>query len=194
MGTIGLGISPIPRTHTRLAGTHACRLHEVGAATITHRLPLIVATLTLALASISRANPTQQDVFKSIQDNVGQPTEFDARPVILLAAAGGAALLLVVVYNYWQKKRSIPRKLNHPAKLLKEVTREVPLNSPEVKQLKLLADSLENEIDGAAGPLLMLLCPSLLGKALKTAPPKLDRKTVAGLVRRLKLGQPSASA
>ena len=157
------------------------------------RMAVLIAFATLAMASAAFANPSQQDVFKSIQDNVGQPTEFDARPVIFLAAAGGAALLLVVVVNYWQKRRSTPRKLNHPAKLLREAVREVPLSSSEVKQLKLLADSLENEINGPASPLLMLLCPSLLGKAIKAAPAKLDRRTVAGMVRRLKLGQPSAT-
>jgi hypothetical protein len=192
MGTMGRRVVRGKSADEGLAGTHACRLHERRTFASGWLVALFVMT-TLSLAPVSRATPSQQDVFKSIQDNVGQPTDFDARPVIFLAAAGGAALLLVVGVNYWQKRRSTPRKLNHPAKLLKEVVREVPLSASEVKQLKLLADNLENEIDQPAGPLLMLLCPSLLGKALKTAPPKLDRRTVAGLVRRLKLGQPSAT-
>ena len=156
-------------------------------------MPQKASAVTRAQQSDVQAHQPGQDVFKSIQDNVGQPTDFDARPVIFLAAAGGAALLLVVLVNYFQKKRSSPRNLNHPAKLLKEVLREISITSSEVKQLKLLADSLENDTDVPASPLLMLLCPSLMGKALKAAPAKLDRKTLAGMVRRMKLGQPPAT-
>ena len=145
--------------------------------------------LVLLSGAAARATPSQNDVFKSIQDSVGERTDFDSRPVILLVAGGGLVMLVLMVLNRRQKKEVVHKTLNHPGRLVKEVLKEVPLKPAEMKQLKMLADSIEAEVGETPSPLAMLLCPSLLAKGLKAGPGKVDRKSVAQVVRKMKLNQ-----
>src|SRR3954451_20266574 len=85
------------------------------------------------------AAPTQQEVFKSIQDNVGQTTD-PKKFFAFMALAAGLIVLLAVLSN--RKKRQVtPKSLNHQGKLLKEILRQVDLSAAEVRQLKVLADA-----------------------------------------------------
>jgi hypothetical protein len=148
----------------------------------------------MLLVSISATTvagaPTQNDVFKSIQDNVSHQTDLNSTPVILLAL-GGALVLAVLVYFSRREKKvaAAPTTLNHPGKLAKEVFKTVPLKPAELKQLKLLADALGSETGEALDPLTLLLCPSLLAKGVQANPARLDRKAVAQVVRRMRTGQ-----
>jgi hypothetical protein len=156
---------------------------------------LILALLLVSLTQ-SRlfATPSQQEVFKSIQESMGPRTEVDSTPVLILAAGGVIALVVLSVLSRRQQKAGSPAALNNPKKLLKEVMREISLKPAEVKQLKLLADSVETQTGEAASPLMLLLCPSLMGKGLKASPGKIDRKVIAQMVRRLRLNQPIAKS
>lgn len=151
------------------------------------RLAAVLA-LCLMAARVSAA-PNQQDVFRSIQDSVGKPTEFDARPIILLGCGGGLVLLLVVIGSRRQQTATSPKPLNHPGRLLKEVLKDVPLKSAEVKQLKLLAETVESQTGEQTHPLVLLLCPSLMVKGLKEGAGRIDRKTIAQVVRKLRIGR-----
>ena len=134
----------------------------------------------------------QEDVFKSIQESVGERTEFDSRPVILLALGGAGVLVALAILGRRQHKAAAPKTLNHAGKLTREVLRDVPINPAEMRQLKTLADSLAPETGGEApDPLTLLLCPSLLIRGVKAAPPKLDRKAIAQVVRKLQLNKPT---
>lgn len=130
------------------------------------------------VCSRALATATQEEVFKSIQDNVGQsadPKKFFA----FMAGAAGLILLLAVLSN--RKKRQVtPKTLNHHGKLLKEIVKKVDLRPAEIRQLKMLAEGQK-----VSSPLTLLLCPSVLAKAVKERPGKVDRKVLMGVAKKL---------
>jgi hypothetical protein len=147
----------------------------------------VAGVLVLLATSSAYAGPTQNDVFKSIQDSVGERHEVNSTPAILLGL-GGALVLVLLVYmsRREQKKVVAPEALNHPGKLAKEVVKEVNLKPNEVRQLKMLADSIGEQVGETPDPLALLLCPSLLAKGVNANPAKMDKKIVAQVVRRLR--------
>jgi hypothetical protein len=143
----------------------------------------------LLATAFAHAGPTQSDVFKSIQDSVGQRHEINSTPVILLALGGALVLALLVYMSRREQKKVIaPEALNHSGKLAREVVKQVNLKPQELKQLKTLADSIGNQTGETPDPLALLLCPSLLAKGVHANPPKMDKKVVAQMVRRLRGG------
>lgn len=143
------------------------------------RLSSILYLLSsLLICSSALAAATQEEVFKSIQDNVGSSTD-PKKFFAFLAGVAGLIILLAVLSN--RKKREItPNVLNHQGKLLKEIMRKVDLRPAELRQLKLLAESQK-----VTSPLTLLLCPSVLAKAVKERGGKVDRKLVLSLARKL---------
>jgi len=134
------------------------------------------------------AVPSQDDVFKSIHDSVDERTTFDSRPVLLLACGGGATVLLLVLMNRRQKREVAPKTFNHQGKLVKEIMRQLPLKSEELRQLKILADTARHtDVGEVNNPLALLLCPSALAKTLQARQAKVDRQAVAQVVRKLNL-------
>lgn len=129
------------------------------------------------------AQPTQEQVLKSIGDTVNEPID-SRRMVALLAGAGGVILLLVVAGQ--RRGREVRAKtLNHPGKLMKEVLKALPLKGAEIKQLKALAQDARPGGVRVGSPVTLLLCPSLLGAAAKQSRGKADLPVVAGLARKL---------
>jgi hypothetical protein len=138
------------------------------------------------------AAPSQEDVFRSIQQNVGsRPGESGDKSFALLLGGAGLLILVLLVASRARIGQAAPRKVQHPGKLLKEVSKAVGLKPKELKQLKMLVD--ETRRDGSAepveNPLTLLLCPSLLSRTLKDRPTKVDRAVVAQLVRRMGVGK-----
>jgi hypothetical protein len=148
---------------------------------------LLSGGLLLLASILVGAGPTQNDVFKSIQDSVGERHEINSTPVILLAL-GGALVLALLVYmsRREQKKVAAPEALNHSGKLSREVVKQVNIKPSELKQLKTLADSIGGQIGETPDPLALLLCPSLLAKGVNANPSKMDKKVVAQMVRRIR--------
>jgi len=147
---------------------------------------LWAAILPLSASSRLQAAPSQQDVFKSIQDSMGSGKEVDSTPMYLLTGGGVAALVILTLLSRRQQKADSTQALNHPGKLMKEVLRDVPLKPAEVKQLKVMAGAVEDQTGEDMSPLTLLLCPSLMAKGLKSDRGKVDRKLVAQMVRRLR--------
>jgi hypothetical protein len=117
------------------------------------------------------AAPTQEEVFRSIEQNVGESGDSGRFLGVLLACLGGVVLLLVAV-NHTKKwtpgprTRNRTRVVNHHGKLLKEVARAAHLRPREVKRLKAIAaDVGEARGEPLASPLVLLLCPSLARKS-----------------------------
>jgi len=129
------------------------------------------------LASTVHATPTQEDVFKSISDNMSEKT--DSGQFLGVLAAIAAVAILVAVFNKRKDRVAVPKTLNHQRKLLKEVLRATSLRPAEVRLLKSLAES--QELDN---PLVMLLCPSILERALREKNGKLERKVAMQLARK----------
>lgn len=163
---------------------------RAGFPTTPGRLPLaLFLALCLLPSAFCRADPpTQEDVFRSIQQNVDAPT--DSRRVMAVCAAGGAVLLLLAVISRQRQREASPKALVHPGKLLKEVMRSVSIRPAELKQLRLLAEERSRSAPDDAplqSPLTLLLCPSVLAKATQGRPGKVDRKALAQIVRKLGL-------
>jgi hypothetical protein len=119
----------------------------------------------------------QEDVFKSISDNVGGST--DPKLFYILALAGAGFVLLMVVINSLKNRQARPRAVNHQGKLLKELLKKVPLKNGEVKQLKAMAAE-----QGCDSPLTLVLCPSLLAKGMNTKG-KADKRVVMGVAKKM---------
>lgn len=141
-------------------------------------LRAFVTSWFMLLFSLNAFAATQEEVFKSISENVGSTTD-PRKFFAFMCGAGGIIVLLAVLSN--RKKRQVtPRTLNHYGKLLKEVTRQINLKPAEVRQLKMLA-----EAQGVSSPLTLLLCPSVLTKAVKERAGKVDRKIVLSIAKKL---------
>ena len=149
-----------------------------------HVLALLLASGFWLLASSPLpAQPTQEQVLKSIGDTVNEPID-SRRMVAVLAGAGGVVLLLVVAGQ--RRANNVRGKtLNHPGKLTSEVLKALPLKRAEIKQLKALAQDARPGGHRVSSPLTLLLCPSLLGAMAKQSRGKADLQVVAGLVKKL---------
>ncbi len=139
----------------------------------------VIAGVVFGTAASVLAMPTQEEVFQSTKQNMDSTVDIGKAVPYLLA--GTALAILWGLYNYRRKRRTTPGKLNSPGRLTREVCRRISLRSVELKQLKLLAEEQEVEY-----PLTLILCPSLLGKAIRSPGPQVDRAVVKEIVQRLK--------
>jgi len=121
---------------------------------------LVVLIACFGLPGLALAGPTQEEVLKSISDNVGEsvdPSKFMA----LGAAVLGMVILMVVLNRRKPGTGPVSRTLNHSGKLMKEVSTALNLKPTEVKRLKSLATDA-----GVSSPLVLMLCPSALKQAV----------------------------
>jgi hypothetical protein len=139
---------------------------------------LSFSSFILHPSSLALAEPTQQDVLRSIGDSVGDTV--DPGKMLAIGVVVVGLVLVVALVNMRRKRQLTPRALNHPGKLLKEVAREISLKPAEVKQLRSLADNQE-----LSSPLMLLLCPSLLDKAVKQNAERVDRNVIRSIARRI---------
>jgi hypothetical protein len=143
--------------------------------------------LTFDFSSPAFATPSQEEVFKSLQQNLGQNSDDSGRGLAILLAAGGALILVMLIGSRVRRRQSTPKATDHPGKLMREVMKTVPLRPKELKQLKLLAE--ESRQSGSdepvQSPLTLVLCPSVLARTLKRHPAKVDRAVMASLIRKM---------
>lgn len=115
---------------------------------------LAAAALDLFLTCAACAAATQEEVFRSLHQNITETPQSGKLFAVLL---GGIVVAAVLIYVSTRDKReAAPKALNHQGKLLKEVQKTVPLSATAVKSLKRLAEEKE-----CISPLTLLLCPSL---------------------------------
>ncbi len=164
-------------------------------ANVDRRVLSIIALLTILLASrCTLADPpTQEEVFKSIQDNVGSST--DSRKFTLYLCVTGGVIILLCLFSQRRKREISPVPLNHHGKLIKEIMKGVPVRPREIKQLKLVAEQTPVPGgDSVHNPLTMLLCPSLLSKAVQNPRSKADRRVLQQVLRKTVMINPAAQA
>ena len=139
----------------------------------------------------ARATPSQAEVFKSISDNVNQPT--DGGRVVFWLCVGGGVFIVLALISQRQRRVAAPKPWLHHGKLLKEVVKALPLRRSEIKQLSALAD-VTRQPDGQPvnSPLTLLLCPSVLARGINNKALKVDRRVLAGVYK--KLAKPGRSA
>lgn len=143
-------------------------------------------------SSVLSAAPSQEDVFRSIQQNVGKTTDDTGKGLGVLAGGAGALILALLVGSRMRRRQSAPKAVNHAGKLFREVLKSVPLKPAELRQLKALAEETRREDSGAEpveNPLTLILCPSVLAKSLKgRGAAKVDRAVIAQVVRKMGAG------
>jgi hypothetical protein len=122
----------------------------------------------------SEWNPTlqflaasQQDVFKSIENNVDSP--IDARLFLALLLCAASAVLFLAYISRRRKMRLVAAAENHPGHLLKEISKKIDLEPADLKRLKAMQLRARNELGmEVQSPLTLMLCPSVLGKVMKS--------------------------
>jgi hypothetical protein len=140
--------------------------------------PLLVVMMSARAAT---AAPTQDEVFRSINQNVGSTVDIDKWIPYILSGFG--FVILVVLYNHRRQRQVTPRTLNHPGKLMKEICSSIELRPQELKQLKILAEDQK-----LTYPLTLLLCPSVMAKAVRNRSVQVDRQVIQQVVQRLRDG------
>jgi|GEM_PF-5258842 len=117
----------------------------------------VLAALLPVLWSAMAKAVTQEEVFKSLNENMHEQPDYSKVIPVVLVFVG---VVMVIVYmRQRQKRQAVPRIMLNPGKLQKEMIKEVGLDPREMKQLKLKAAELNCE-----HALTLLLCPSLLGR------------------------------
>lgn len=106
------------------------------------------------------AAPTADQVFKSM----GETMSASVNPLHIVGAFALLVGVLVLLSILTKKRdpREKPKPVNNPAKLLKELSRQAGLRPRELRQLKALAEQQHIE-----NPLVLLICPSVLRKAMQ---------------------------
>ncbi len=132
------------------------------------------------------AGPTQEDVFKSISQNVGNTNGNDSKVFLMVLCVAVGFIILLVLINQRKQNTIAPKTLHHHGKLMKEVTKGLSLRAAEIKQLRLLAD----ETTGRGGepvtsPLSLLLCPSVLAAASKRRRTGANQKMLEQIRRKM---------
>jgi hypothetical protein len=150
-------------------------------------LVLWIMLVGLAATVPARADqPTQQDVFKSIQDNVNGA---DAISTKTLVGCGAVVVGLTIIFTKRQEReertdvinggwgsaglpRTVPagvgRKsgvVNSPSKLVRELMKEAGLTRAQVRQLESLNERLAADDRSVQHLATLLLCPSLISSA-----------------------------
>ena len=133
--------------------------------------------LLASFVTSASAAPSQDDVLRSIGQNIDQQRGDPSKLLALLAAAGGLTILLVLI-GQRHKRQVTSKALHHHGKLLKEMRKAISLKPTELRQLKQLADS-----ENLTSPLTLLLCPSLLERA---ADARADRGIIAGMMQKMR--------
>jgi len=147
---------------------------------------LVLFTLySSRFASPASAKPSQEDVFRSIQQNVGQRSDDSGKGLALLLGGAAALIMVLLIGSRVRRMQSVPKVIDRPKKLLREVMKAVPLKPKELKQLKILVDEGGEPVQS---PLTLILCPSVLARALKNRPAKVDRAVIAQVVRKMGVG------
>ena len=124
------------------------------------RVTILIFTFAIChLPFAASAAPTQEEVFKSISNNLG-PSVDGTKVFAVFLAVGGAAILLAVLSKR-QKRAALPQQLNHQGKLMRELIKTAGLTRSEAKTLALLVEQLEASGQPLRNPLTLLLCPSL---------------------------------
>jgi hypothetical protein len=150
--------------------------------------------LMLFASTATSAKPTQQEVFRSIQDNVNETGTSGIKPILLICAGAGV-LGLLALFGRRQQRQATPKALNHPGKLLKEIMKTVPLRPAELKQLKVVTEESAQASDGPLqSPLVLVLCPSVLAKAVQSRSTRADRRVLGQVLKKVVRSQHSGAA
>lgn len=150
-------------------------------------LAAVLFACIFASPRLAEAKPTQNDVFRSIEDSVSESSDSSGPSVWPWVCGGLGVVIVVILIGRRQNQQIASKAVNNRGKLLRELVRVVPLKPKELKQIKTLADELPLAPDRPlASPLVLLLCPSVLEKAVREKSTRADRKTLHEIARQLR--------
>ena len=133
------------------------------------RVMIVIFTFVICqLPFAASAAPTQEEVFQSIQNNLGPQIDGSKVFALFLAAVGVAVVL--VVLSKRQKRAAQPQKLNHQGKLMRELMKSAGLTRNEAKMLGTIAEQLQTAGQPLRNPLTLMRCPSLTRRPTEEAP------------------------
>jgi hypothetical protein len=124
---------------------------------------LLPAWIVVFLATAAGATPTNEEISRSFSENMDQAPDYSRLIPWLFALAGIVAAVIYIRQR--QKRQAVPKALNHPGKLMREIIRTGEINPVEMKKLSGRARELDCQ-----NPLTLLLCPSLLSAGQPDAP------------------------
>ncbi|HEV7300918.1 MAG TPA: hypothetical protein VGN72_16240 [Tepidisphaeraceae bacterium] len=154
---------------------------------MTTRFTCIGSIVALLSPAPLLAQVKQEDVFRSINDSMTSQGS-NGSSILLLVGGGVGVLLLLAFLSRRGENAPAVRSVNHAGKLLREVRKQIGLKPVELKQLKLVADQLSSHDGEPVSPLTLIVCPSVLVKAIQNENLKIDRAVLSGLVKRIKVG------
>jgi hypothetical protein len=110
------------------------------------------------------AGISQQDAVDSIRQTMGQRVD-----IHMFIWLGVLTVLIVGTFIYFARRsRKSASGVNNPGKLIKEISQAVGLKPAELKKLRMLAETMgQPGKPPLRNPMVLLLCPSLLAKAMK---------------------------
>jgi hypothetical protein len=117
--------------------------------------------------SAAFATPTQEEVFKSIQNSENESV--DGGKLVAVLAVGAGLAIVLTLFSRRQKREAVPKALNHQGKLLREMMKTAGLKTSEIRQLKALADEIAAAGEPLDNPLTLMLCPSLVENSRQQA-------------------------
>jgi hypothetical protein len=157
---------------------------------VTRQKPWVlwVAAIAMVVGATTPAmgEPSQEEVFKSIQHSVGDSDPISGKTIIgAVAVIVGLVLVGVVVTRRQERQevvnggwgsagapktlpgasRGTPGVVNNPAKLVRELMKEAGLTRAQVRQLESLNDRLSADDRAVKNLATLLLCPSLIAAA-----------------------------
>jgi hypothetical protein len=118
------------------------------------------------------------EVFKSTRESINE-SQGTGRSLMLVFVILGIAIVLIFLQQ-WRKRKALPKPVNHHGKLLKEVMQTIALKPAEMKQLKQIAEE-----QSFSSPLVLLLCPSLLAKAIQNRTPE-EKQAIVHIFKNVK--------
>ena len=148
-------------------------------------LGLLLVILCVTALNLSAAPMTQEDVFKSISENVSNEGGTSGKTILAVVLGSVGVGLVLTLYSSREKRQATPVAVNHQGKLLKEMAKKLSLRRSELKQLRILADGEKEAGIPIESPLVFLICPSTLAAAMRADRLHVDRKVIAGLARKL---------
>ena len=145
---------------------------------------LVVAVATWAGSTTpARADPSQEDVFRSIQSSVGHSDSVSGKAMVGTLAVVAAVVIVAVIVTQRQSRRELAAggwgsassagegrsagapSINNHGKLVRELMREAGLTRAQVRQLEAVNDRLADSDRDVQHLATLLLCPSLIAAA-----------------------------
>jgi hypothetical protein len=117
------------------------------------QLSRIAAGVGLVLAEIASAQPTQEEFFRSMHENVNR-SGGGGRTLPVLLALIALGIVMLLIYNRRERKES-PRILHHHRRLVSEMRARTGIPRSRLKPLTPVARRI------GCSPLTLLMCPSL---------------------------------